>query len=252
MTQFQKLEDDEFEKLLNDVYEKFSNNEYKDYKHFELVVSMLLSFQEKKLFIINFKELFYLVKKSFHLLFNEGSFDFKNIFLTREEFMGNNYENIQYFKSNSFKEFEKYIDQFLKEKEILDLKNNSKLIVDAIKEQNHKKIFELLEGKNDIRIFDYKNKPILSQINIDNLFNALIKTNGLIMHYFGGIIKNRYSNGTIELLGEESFLRELLEKIENYLKENKVRVSTYNLKNEIEKNILIALEKIDNIKKSSE
>ena len=252
LTQFQKLEDDEFEKLLNDVYEKFSNNEYKDYKHFELVVSMLLSFQEKKLFIINFKELFYLVKKSFHLLFNEGSFDFKNIFLTREEFMGNNYENIQYFKSNSFKEFEKYIDQFLKEKEILDLKNNSKLIVDAIKEQNHKKIFELLEGKNDIRIFDYKNKPILSQINIDNLFNALIKTNGLIMHYFGGIIKNRYSNGTIELLGEESFLRELLEKIENYLKENKVRVSTYNLKNEIEKNILIALEKIDNIKKSSE
>lgn len=252
LTQFQKLEDDEFEKLLNDVYKKFSNNEYKDYKHFELVVSMLLSFQEKKLFIINFKELFDLVKKSFHLLFNESSFDFKNIFLTREEFMGNNYENIQYFKSDSFKEFEKYIDEFLKEQKILNFKNDSQLIIEAIKEQNHKKIFELLEGKNDIRIFDYKNKSILSQINIDNLFNALIKTNGLIMHYFGGIIKNRYSNGTKELLGEESFLRELLEKIENYLKENKVRVSTYNLKNEIEKNILIALEKIDNIKKSSE
>ena len=252
LTQFQKLEDDEFEKLLNDVYKKFSNNEYKDYKHFELVVSMLLSFQEKKLFIINFKELFDLVKKSFHLLFNEGSFDFKNIFLTREEFMGNNYENIQYFKSDFFKEFDKYIDEFLKEQKILNFKNDSQLIIEAVKEQNHKKIFELLEGKNDIRIFDYKNKPILNQINIDNLFNALIKTNGLIMHYFGGIIKNRYSNGTIELLGEESFLRELLEKIENYLKENKVRVSTYNLKNEIEKNILIALEKIDNIKKSSE
>lgn len=122
LTQFQKLEDDEFEKLLNDVYKKFSNNEYKDYKHFELVVSMLLSFQEKKLFIINFKELFDLVKKSFHLLFNESSFDFKNIFLTREGFMGNNYENTQYFKSDFFKKFDKYIDEFLKEQKILNFK----------------------------------------------------------------------------------------------------------------------------------
>ena len=72
------------------------------------------------------------------------------------------------------------------------------------------------------------------------------------MHYFGGIIKDRYNYGTKELLGEESFLRELLEKIENYLKENEVKVSTYNLKKEIESNIIIALEKIDNIKKSSE
>ena len=252
LTQFQKLEDDEFEKLLNDVYEKFFNNEYKDYKHFKLVVSMLLSFQESNLLKINLDKLFDLVKKSFHLLFNEGSFDFKNIFLIRKEFMGNNYENTQYFKSDSFKEFDKYIDEFLKEQKILNFKNDSQLIIEAIKEQNHKKFFELLEGKNDIRIFDYKNKPILSQINIDNLFNALIKTNGLTMHYFGGIIKDRYNYGTKELLGEESFLRELLEKIENYLKENEVKVSTYNLKKEIESNIIIALEKIDNIKKSSE
>ena len=252
LTNFNNTEDNEFEKLLQDVYKRFSQNEYKNYQQFNLVTSMLFYFQEEKLFIIDFEELFNLAKKNFKSLFDEGSFDFKNIFLIRKEFMGNNYENTQYFKSDSFKEFDKYIDEFLKKQKILNLKNDSQSIIEAINEQNHKKVFELLKGKNDIRIFDYKNKPILSQINIDNLFNTLIKTNGLTMHYFGGIIKDRYNYGTKELLGEESFLRELLEKIENYLKENEVKVSTYNLKKEIESNIIIALEKIDNIKKSSE
>jgi hypothetical protein len=241
LTKIYNLKDDEFEELLKDVYAKFIHNEYKDYKQFNLVVSMLLYFQEEKLFIIEFEKLFELVKKNFDLLFNKGNFDFKNIFVTRKEFMGNNYENIQYFESDSSKKFEKYIDEFLKEKEILDLKNNSKLIVDAIKEKNSEKLFELLEDK-----------PILSQINIDNLFNALIKTNGIGMHYFGSIIKDRYEYYIKELLSEESFLKELSEKIDNYLEDNEVKLSTYNLKKEIKDNILIALEKIEKFKKSSE
>lgn len=245
LTNWYNLGDDEFEELLKDVYKRFCDNEYKDYKHFKLVASMLLFFQEEKLFIIDFEELFTLIKKNFKSLFDEGSFDFKNIFLIRKEFMGNNYENIQYFKSDSFKEFEKYIDEFLKVQEILDLKNNSKLIVDAIKEKNSKKFFELLEGKNDIRIFDYKDKPILSQINIDDLFNSFMKTNGVTMHCFGGIIKDRYNFWIKELLCEETFLRELLEKIDNHLKSNEVKVSTYNLEKEVKSNLIIALERIE-------
>ena len=122
LTNFNNTEDNEFEKLLQDVYKRFSQNEYKNYQQFNLVTSMLFYFQEEKLFIIDFEELFNLAKKNFKSLFDEGSFDFKNIFLIRKEFMGNNYENTQYFKSDSFKEFDKYIDEFLKEQKILNFK----------------------------------------------------------------------------------------------------------------------------------
>ncbi len=140
----------------------------------------------------------------------------------------------------------------MEEQEVLNLQNDSKLIVDAIKEKNSEKLFELLEGRNDKRVFDYKDKTILSYINTNELFKVLIKTNGTTMHYFGGIIKDRYNFKTKELLSEEDFLKELLVKIDNYLKNNEVKLSTYNLKKEIEVNILIALEKIEKFKKSSE
>tara|TARA_B100001063_G_scaffold212206_1_gene211050 strand:+ start:8638 stop:10491 length:1854 start_codon:yes stop_codon:yes gene_type:complete len=252
LTEFYDLKDSEFDELLKDVYEKFIYNEYKDYKQFNLVTSILFYFQEKKLFIIDFEELFNSAKKNFKSLFDEDYFNFKNIFLIRKDFMGNNYENIQYFESDSFKKFEKYIDEFLEEQEVLNLQNDSKLIVDAIKEKNSEKLFELLEGRNDKRVFDYKDKTILSYINTNELFKVLIKTNGTTMHYFGGIIKDRYNFKTKELLSEEDFLKELLVKIDNYLKNNEVKLSTYNLKKEIEVNILIALEKIEKFKKSSE
>ncbi|MDN5044482.1 hypothetical protein O8C96_01960 [Aliarcobacter butzleri] len=100
-----------------------------------------------------------------------------------------------------------------------------------------------MEG-NDIRIINYKNIPILSEINVDNLFDAFVKTDGLIMHYFGGIIKNRYNYQTNELLVEKVFLEELFNKIEKYLEENKCKVSSYNLRKELKENILIALEEI--------
>ena len=64
------------------------------------------------------------------------------------------------------------------------------------------------------------------------------------MHYFGGIIKNRYNYQTNELLVEKVFLEELFNKIEKYLEENKCKVSSYNLRKELKENILIALEEI--------
>lgn len=245
LTNWYNLGDDEFEELLKDVYKRFCNNEYKDYKHFKLVTSMLLFFQEKKLFNTEFNEIFDLVKKNFKLLFDENSLNFKDVYFIKNEHDGNHYQNIGYFESDSFKEFEQYIDEFLKVQKILNLKNDSQLIVEAIKEQNHKKVFELLEGKNDRRIFDYKDKPILSYINTNELFKVLIKTNGIFMHYFGGIIKDRYNFKTKELLSEEDFLKELLGKIDNYLEKNEVKVSTYNLEKEVKSNLIIALERIE-------
>jgi hypothetical protein len=247
LIEFQKLEDDEFEKLLQDVYEKFSNNEYKNYKQFKLVASMLLSFQELNLLRINFEELFTLIKDNFNSLFEENFIINKEILFSKNKIMDDtSYENTPYIESFSFQKLLEYIDDFASKKKSVIFKNESEQIINAIKEQNHNKLFELLEGKNDIRIIDYKNEPILSYINLDALFKVLIKTNALMMHYFGGIIKNRY-NGIKELLCEEAFLKELLERIDKFLENHEVKVSTYNLEKEIKVNILIALEKIKKI-----
>jgi hypothetical protein len=249
LIEFQKLEDDEFEKLLEDVCEKFSNNEYKNYKQFKLVASMLLSFQELNLLRINFEELFILIKDNFNSLFEENFIINKEILFSKNKIIDDtSYENTPYIESFSFQKLLEYIDDFASKKKSVIFKNESEQIINAIKEQNHNKLFELLEGKNDIRIIDYKNEPILSYINLDALFNVLIKTNGLMMHYFGGIIKNRY-NGTKELLCEETFLKELLEKIDKLLENHEVKVSTYNLEKEIKVNILIALEELKKIKR---
>jgi hypothetical protein len=249
LIEFQKLEDDEFEKLLEDVCEKFSNNEYKNYKQFKLVASMLLSFQELNLLRINFEELFILIKDNFNSLFEENFIINKEILFSKNKIIDDtSYENTPYIESFSFQKLLEYIDDFASKKKSVIFKNESEQIINAIKEQNHNKLFELLEGKNDIRIIDYKNEPILSYINLDALFNVLIKTNGLMMHYFGGIIKNRY-NGTKELLCEETFLKELLEKIDKLLENHELKVSTYNLEKEIKVNILIALEELKKIKR---
>lgn len=243
LTNFNNIEDSEFEELLQDVYKRFSKNEYKEYKQFKLIVSMLLSFQEENLFKVNYKDFDDLVKNNLRLLFDENSFNFEDIYFIQMEFMDRHYQNIGYFDSKSFAEFVTYINEFLEEKKKSKLENDSKLIIQCIKEKNKSQLLDLLEG-NDRRIINYKYKPILSQLNIDNLFDALIKTDGLTMHYFGGIIKDRYNCQTNELLVEKVFLEELFNKIEKYLEENKCKVSSYNLRKELKENILIALEEI--------
>ncbi len=249
LTNFNNIEDSEFEELLQDVYKRFSKNEYKEYKQFKLIVSMLLSFQEENLFKVNYKDFDDLVKNNLRLLFDENSFNFEDIYFIQMEFMDRHYQNIGYFDSKSFAEFVTYINEFLEEKKKSKLENDSKLIIQCIKEKNKSQLLDLLEG-NDRRIINYKYKPILSQLNIDNLFDALIKTDGLTMHYFGGIIKDRYNCQTNELLFEKTFLEELVHKIDKHLKINKYKVSSYNLKKEIKENILIALEKIEEKKKT--
>ncbi|MBF7069987.1 hypothetical protein [Aliarcobacter butzleri] len=203
---------------------------------------MLLDFQEEDLFNIKEDELFELVKTNFTLLFEGKIFNFENIYFMEKESDALD-ANLRYREKESFKKLQKYIDDFLKEKKKLELKNDGKLIIQCIKEKNKSQLLDLLEG-NDRRIINYKNKPILSEINIDDLFNAFLETDGLTMHYFGGIIKNRYNYQTNELLIEKVFLEELLNRIEKYLEENKYKVSSYNLRKEIKENILITLEEI--------
>ncbi|MFX4232276.1 hypothetical protein ACOL24_00320 [Aliarcobacter butzleri] len=203
---------------------------------------MLLDFQEEDLFDIQEDKLFELVRTNFTLLFDEGTFNFEDIYFIENEF-GSLDANVRYRAKESFKKLQKYIDDFLEEKKKLKFKNDSKLIIEYIKEKNKSKLLDLLEG-NDSRIINYKYIPILSEINIDALFNAFLETDGITMHYFGGIIKGRYNYQTNELLVEKLFLEELLNKIEEYLGKNKYKVSSYNLKKEIKENILITLDEI--------
>lgn len=48
----------------------------------------------------------------------------------------------------------------------------------------------------------------------------------------------------------KEFLEELLNKIDNYLKDNKYKLSSYNLRKEIKENIDIALKCIEDIENS--
>lgn len=253
LRRFFDLEEDNFKTILEDVYIRFSKNEYKDYKQFKFVASMLLYFQEKSLFEIDFEKLFNLIKNNFETLFNEKSFDFKDIYFNiKRSIRDTSYENIAYFESESFKKLLIYIKEFLKNKEVECIVEDANLIIEIIEKNNDKELFRLLEGYNDIQKIDYKDKPILSYINIDDLFNALLKANGTTMYYLGGIIKDRYTFGKNELLCEKKFLEELLNKIDNHLKDNKYKLVSYNLKKEIKENILIALEIIENQQKMNE
>ena len=247
LTKFFDLEEDNFKTLLDDIYERFSKNEYKDYKQFKFIASMLLYFQEKYLFDIDLEKIFDLIKKNFETLFNEESFDFKDIYFNmKKSFRDTSYENIAYFESEFFKKLLIFIDEFLKTKEVEQTVKDVNLIIEIIEKNNAEELFRLLEGYNDIQKIDYKDKPILSYINIDDLFNALLKTNGTTMYSLGTTIKDRYTFGKNELLCEKKFLEELLNKIDNYLKDNKYKLVSYNLKEEIKENILIALEIIKN------
>lgn len=245
LSSYYNLEDKEFEELLEDVYKEFCKNNYKEYKQFKLITSMLLFFQENSLLDVELEKLTDLTKKNFQHLFDKGIFNFKDIYSNNDRlFTDKHYYNIGYFEGENFNIISDFINNFLKEKELETLKDDTKLIIEYIEKKDGKSIFNLLEGYNNIYKFDYKNRPILEYIEVDDLFNALLKTNGTTMYYLGGTIKDRYILGKNELLCEKKFLEELLNKIDNYLKDNKYKLSSYNLEKEIKENILIALDEI--------
>ncbi|QKF81831.1 P-loop NTPase fold protein [Halarcobacter ebronensis] len=249
LSSFHNLTDEEFIILLEDVFKRFQSNEYKDYKHFKFISSLLLFFQEKELLDIEFEKLFDLIKINFKVLFDENNFNIEDIyFIKNRAITDTSYENIAYFESENFEKLKSYIDEVLEEKKNLKQKEDSEKIILAIKEKDTQILLDLLEGKNDIRFIYYKDKPILNNININNLVNVLINTDGLTMHYFGGILKDRYYKGKENLFVEDAFLKKILKKSEEYIKENKGKLSAYNLNEQIVKNLEVALEKIEKLK----
>ncbi|MGB7402041.1 MAG: P-loop NTPase fold protein [Arcobacter sp.] len=252
LSYFDNLTDEEFIILLEDVFKRFQSNEYKDYKHFKFISSLLLFFQEKELLDIEFEKLFDLIKINFKILFDEKSLNMEDIYYIKNRVITDiSYENIAYFESENFEKLKSYINEVLEEKKILKQKEDSEKIILAIKEKDTQILLDLLEGKNDVRFIDYKNIPILNYINIDDLFNALIKTDGLTMHYFGGILKDRYYQGKEILFEEEIFLKKLIKRLEDYVSKNRGKVSSYNLKEQIVKNLEIALSNIEEIKNAN-
>ncbi|WP_066155448.1 P-loop NTPase fold protein [Aliarcobacter cryaerophilus] len=250
LSRYYNLEDEEFEKLLKDVYEQFCKNNYKEYKQFKLIASMLLFFQENSLLDIKLEILTDVMKNNFKQLFEKNTFKYKDIYSNNDiSFSDKHYHNIEYLEGKNFNIISDFIDSFLKEKELETLKDDMKLIIEYIEKKDGKSIFNLLEGYNNIYKFDYKNRPILEYIEIDDLFNALLKTNGTTMYYLGGIIKDRYTFGT-KLISEKTTLKSLLDKIDKHLEKNQGKLSSYNLKKEVKENIEIALKCIEDIETS--
>ena len=248
---FYDLEDNEFKELLNNVYKKFCENKYAEFKHNKLVASCLLFFQEEKLFNMDSQTLFNSIQKRFEVFFETKIDIIRPIVFNKKLRLwhNQNYKNISYIESESFEKLNNYIDELKEKKKSLILKEDSKLIVKAIKDRCESKLFELLEGKNDIREVEYRNEPIFENIDIDSLFNAIINTNSQTMHCFGNIIKDRYSvKSKGNLLLEETFLKKMLKNIENHLEVKEFKLSFYFLEKEIKENFLIALKTIKDLK----
>ncbi|MFY9084444.1 P-loop NTPase fold protein [Aliarcobacter cryaerophilus] len=250
LSSYYNLEDEEFEKLLKDVYEQFCKNNYKEYKQFKLIASMLLFFQENSLLAVELEKLTDLIENNFKQLFEDNTFKYIDIYSNNDRLsMDKHYHNIKYFEGKNFNIISNFIDNFLEEKELETLKDDTQLIIEYIKNKDEKNIYNLLEGYNNIYKFDYKNKPILEYIEVDDLFNALLKTNGRMMYYFGAILKKRYTYAT-KLISEKTTLKSLLDKIDEYLEKNQGKLSYYNLKKEVKENIEIALKCIEDIETS--
>lgn len=249
LSYYYNLTDEEFKLLLEDVFKEFKLNEYKDYKHFKLVASMLLYFQEKELLSIEFEKLFDLIKKNFNLLLDEKKLNLEDIYIIKSRAITDrSYESIGYFECENFEKLKSYINEVLEEKKTLKQKKDSEKIILAIKEKDTQILLDLLEGRNNKGIIDYRYKPILNNINIKELLNALSKTDGLTMNYFGEIIKDRYVRGLEILFEEEVSLKNILKKCEEYVQENKGKLSAHNLNEQVVENLKIALNQIEEIR----
>lgn len=95
LTSYFNLKDKEFDELLKDVFIKFKENKYVDYFQNKLIASMLLFFNEERLFDINSNELMNICKMTFKRLFEQNqSFLKKIVFNTPGRFFMTEVMNI--------------------------------------------------------------------------------------------------------------------------------------------------------------
>jgi len=192
-----------------------------------------------------------LLKKRFKVLVDENATLVDEvIFAHSSEIMRETSYEFKAIKENtkSYKELLEYIYCYIEKKKKVLLKKKSEILIKTIKENKDLVLLDLLEGRNNIYDVSFHKTPIFNYIDIDKLFNTLIGTNLYTMHYFGGIIKDRYYIGKEMLFEEDIFLKKLLERCEEYVEENKGKLSSYNINEQIVKNLKIALDKIEKIK----
>lgn len=250
LTNYHNLTDEELPNLLNEVYTEFKANHYDEYLKNKLISSILLFFNEEDLFEIDSEKLFNECKEVFETYFRKNKDYAKKIVFNYHDrfFYDGGYDGLGFISSKAFDHLLISIKEMKTNQKTDILKNDSLELLQAIEEKNIDNLLSLLEGSKDKDIISYRNEAILEHIEAKKLFNALKETNGIIMHFFGGIIKDRYVNGFDELLKEESFLQELLGLSEEYILSNKGKLSAFNIKSKIKQNLIIAIDKIENIK----
>ena len=238
--------DEEFDKLITNVYDDFLKSYCENINQYKLISSMLLCFYEEKLFDIEFDKLDMKIKQGLDLLYKNKKENLKK-YIFNEIIRDSSYENIGYFTSKKFNDLNKYITKYFDKKKVDILTEDSKLIINAIVEQNTDELLKLLESSKYEKEISYYNKAIFVYIDLDELFEALIKTNSTTLHFFGGIIKDRYFKGREELFEEKTFLNKLLFKTDEYLESSTDKLSSYHIKKELESNFKIALENIEKL-----
>ena len=238
--------DDEFDKLITNVYDDFLKSYCENINQYKLISSMLLYFYEEKLFDIAFDNLDMKIKQGLDLLYKNKKENLKK-YIFNEIIRDSSYENISYFTSKKFDDLNKYITKYFDKKKVDILTEDSKLIINAIVEQNTDELLKLLESSKYEKEISYYNKAIFVYIDLDELFEALIKTNSTTLHFFGGIIKDRYFKRREELFEEKTFLNKLLFKTDEYLESSTDKLSSYHIRKELESNFKIALENIEKL-----
>ncbi|QKF66996.1 putative KAP family NTPase [Arcobacter venerupis] len=223
------LDDEIFKKLIDEVYFKIYNLEYKIFKEVKMISSILLALKEKKLIDkIDFC-LEYEIEKQIDFLFDNDLIDDEIILPTDMSLYYQNadyYENYEFMKSCKMNEINKYIDEKLKIKLEKKLKEDSKLIINAISENNINKLYPILVQSNN-NFVPYYDKPILKYIDIDVLVACLKNSNNETIRRFSYLLEKRYDYAISELIPEEIFLIKLKEKLEIIKNERVGKLSGY-------------------------
>ena len=217
---FTSIKDEGFKILLSDVELNIKKNNYTNLDDILNISTLLLELQENKLYAIEKEELLNLIYQNIDYIFEQNH-------LTEDDF---SFEKTLSRKNNYDKDvytyYQKKENVFHKE----TMQSDAIQILKYLKEKDNRKVYTLLSFSNTER--NYKDKEILSIINIQQLIDILVLNETNSAYFFGNILNDRYTNYTYNnnLIHEMSFLKELEQEIEKEYKKRIGEVSGYNLK----------------------
>jgi len=217
---FTSIKDEGFKILLSDVELNIKKNNYTNLDDILNISTLLLELQENKLYAIEKEELLNLIYQNIDYIFEQNH-------LTEDDF---SFEKTLSRKNNYDKDvytyYQKKENVFHKE----TMQSDAIQILKYLKEKDNRKVYTLLSFSNTER--NYKDKEILSIINIQQLIDILVLNETNSAYFFGNILNDRYTNYIYNnnLIHEMSFLKELEQEIEKEYKKRIGEVSGYNLK----------------------